>query len=114
MNFMILVVIRMKVLPNKRLELSQTITSLIDSMRTDPGCRRFDFCQNVENDNELYLLEEWDTQKNIKNHLLSDHFKILRGVMNLLEEPYEMQFYTLSHTSGIEGLKRWMDPPYGG
>jgi len=34
---MILVVIRMKVLPEKRLVLSQTITLLIGSMKTEPG-----------------------------------------------------------------------------
>ncbi|MGA3085801.1 MAG: hypothetical protein ABSE95_13565 [Thermodesulfobacteriota bacterium] len=34
---MILVVIRMKVLPEKHLVLSQTNTLLIDSMKTEPG-----------------------------------------------------------------------------
>jgi len=94
----------MKISAAKRRELSQTVTSLIDSMRTEPGCRRFDFCQNVENENELYLLEEWETQENLKNHLMSDRFRVLRGAMNLLQEPYEMQFHTLFHPSRMEAL----------
>jgi hypothetical protein len=53
---MILVITRMKISAARRLELSQTIASLIGSMRTEPGCRRFEFCQNVENKNELYLI----------------------------------------------------------
>lgn len=109
---MILVITRMKISAAKRLELSQTIASLVGFMRTEPGCRRFDFCQNVENENELYLLEEWENQENLKNHLLSNHFRVLRGAMNLLQEPYEMQFHTLFHPSGMEGLKRLMNPPW--
>ena len=99
---MILVTIRMKISAAKRLELSQTIASLIGSMRTEPGCRRFDFCQNVENENELYLLEKWENQENLKNHLMSERFRVLRGAMNLLQEPYEMQSHTLFHPSGLE------------
>ena len=93
---MILVIIRMKVLPEKRMELSQTIASLIGSIRTEKGCRRCDFCQSMEDENELCLLEEWDTQENLKSHLKSERFRVLRGAMNLLQEPYEMMFHTVA------------------
>jgi quinol monooxygenase YgiN len=111
---MILVITRMKISAAKRLELSQTIASLIGSMRTEPGCRRFDFCQNVENENELYLLEEWENQEYLKNHLKSERFRVLLGAMNLLQEPYKMQFHTLFHPSGKEGLKELMNLPLKG
>jgi quinol monooxygenase YgiN len=91
---MILVIIRMKVLSEKHLELSQTIASLIGSIRTEEGCKRCDFCQSVENENELCLLEEWDRQDNLMRHLESARFRILRGAMNLLKEPYNMVFHT--------------------
>ena len=110
-DFMILVITRMKISAAKRLELSQTIALLIGSMRTEPGCRRFDFCQNVENENDLYLLEEWENQESLKKHLRSERFKVLRGAMNLLREPYEMQFHTLVQLSGTDDLKRLMNPP---
>jgi len=51
---------------------------------------RCNFCQNLENENEFYLLEEWDTQESLKSHLRSDRFKVLRGAMVLLKESYEM------------------------
>jgi quinol monooxygenase YgiN len=101
---MILVIIRMKVLSEKRLELSQTIASLIGSIRTEKGCKRCDFCQSIEGDNELLLLEEWDTQKNLKIHLKSGRFKVLGGAMNLLQEPYEMMFHTVFHPAGMERI----------
>jgi quinol monooxygenase YgiN len=93
---MILVIIRMKVLSEKRKELPQTITSLIGSIRTEKGFQRCDFCQSMENENELCLLEEWDTKENFKSHLKSRHFRVLPGAMNLLTEPYEMVFHTVA------------------
>ena len=101
---MILVILRMKVLSEKRMELSQAIGSLIVSIRTEKGCKRCDFCQSTEDENELWLLEEWDTQKNLMSHLKSGRFRVLRGAMNLLQRPYEMRFHTVFHPAGMEGV----------
>ncbi len=101
---MILVVIRMKVLPEKHLELSQTIASLISSIRAEKGCRRCDFYQSVEDENQLNLLEEWDTQENFNGYLKSRSFGVLRGAMNLLQEPSEMTFHTVFHPAGIKEI----------
>jgi len=87
----------MNVPSEKHMELSQTITSLIGSIRTEKGCKRCDFCQSIEDKNKLYLLEEWDTQENLKGHLKSGRFRVLRGAMSLLKEPYEMMFHTIFH-----------------
>jgi len=101
---MILVIIRMRVLAEKRKELSQTISSLIGSIRTENGCRRCDFCQSMEDENELSLLEEWDTQENLKIYLKSERFRVLRGAMNLLQEPYGMMFHTIFHPAGMKEM----------
>jgi quinol monooxygenase YgiN len=87
---MILVILRMKVRPDKRMELSQTITSLCGSLRMAKGCRCF-------------LLEEWDSQEDLMTHLNSEHFRVLRGAMSLLREPYEMMFHTIFQPTGDGG-----------
>ena len=101
---MILVIIRMNAPSEKRMELSQTIVSLIGSIRTEKGCKRCDFCQSIEDENRLFLLEEWDTQENLKIYLKSGRFRVLRGAMNLLKEPYEMTFNTFSKSAGMEEI----------
>jgi len=101
---MILVIMRMKVLSEKRLELSDTIASLSGSIRMEKGCRRCDFCQSIEDENRLFLLEEWDTQENLMTHLKSEHFRVLRGAMNLLKEPYEIMFHTVFQPAGMEEI----------
>ena len=52
---MILVTIRMKVLAEKRKELSQTVAFLIGSLRTEKGCLRCDFCRSMEEEMEYPL-----------------------------------------------------------
>ena len=92
----ILVIIRMKVLAEKRKELAQTILLLIGSLRTEKGCLRCDFCQSLENENELCILEEWHSRKNLNSHMKSKRFQVFRGAMNLLQEPYEMIVHTVA------------------
>ncbi|MDD5169327.1 MAG: antibiotic biosynthesis monooxygenase [Syntrophales bacterium] len=99
---MILLIIQMKVIPEKRMELSQTIASLAASIREENGCRRCVFCQSMENENQLLLLEEWDMEENLTIHLKSEHFKVIRGMMNLLSEPYERMFLTVFHSEGVK------------
>jgi quinol monooxygenase YgiN len=93
---MILVIIRMKVIAEKRKELSQTISLLIGGLRKEKGCDRCDFYRSMEDENELCILEEWDTRESLNSHLRSERFRVLRGAMNLLQEPYEMVIHTVA------------------
>jgi quinol monooxygenase YgiN len=92
----------MNILPEKRIELSQTISSLSVSTRLQKGCRRCDVCQSVEHENILFLLEEWNNQEELMTHVKSDNFKVIRGTRNLLQEPYQKTFYNISHPTGME------------
>jgi quinol monooxygenase YgiN len=99
---MILVILRMKAPSEKRAELSQTISSLMGAIRAEKGCRRCDFCRDVDDENKLCLIEEWDTRENLMTYLNSGNFRVLRGAMNLLREPPEMLFYTVFHPAGMK------------
>jgi quinol monooxygenase YgiN len=88
----------MKMSGEKRQELTQTVTSLLSTISTEKGCGRCDFFQGIEDENILCLFEEWDTAGNFANHRKSDYFKVLSGVMHLLEEPCKIISYTASET----------------
>jgi quinol monooxygenase YgiN len=98
----------MKVLAEKRKELSQTIVSLIGHLRTEMGCRRCDFYRSMEDENKLCIFEEWDTRENFDSHLKSERFRVLRGAMNLLQEPDEMQVHTVA--AGAKSTKARPQP----
>lgn len=91
---MIFSTIRMKVFPEKRKELSQTIASLVHSIRIQKGCRHCTFRYNLEDENELCLFGEWDNEETFAGHLQSDVFKVFLGATNLLERPHEMKIYS--------------------
>jgi quinol monooxygenase YgiN len=92
----------MNVLSEKRVELSQTIRLLSGSIKLEKGCRHCDFCQSLEDENRLFLFQEWDTSDNFKYHLKSENYKVLRGAMTLLREPCKMMFHTVFHPAGME------------
>lgn len=99
---MILVILHMKVSAKNRKELSQTVTSLLRTIRTEKGCGRCDFFHHLEDKNNLCLIEEWNTQNNYEKHRNSDCFKVLRGAMNLLEEPCSIISYrSMPENAGI-------------
>ena len=90
---MLFMTITMKVGPEKRMELAQAITSLMGSMRTDKGCQGCNLYQSLEDENELYLLGEWESREALDSHLQSKDFKVLLGAMYLLRRPHEMRLY---------------------
>jgi len=91
---MIFTTIRMKVPPEKRKELFQTLTSLVKSIRSEKGCRLCEFCVSAEDENEFCLLGEWENRDDLDTHLTSELFKVLLGAMSLLKKPHEMNLYT--------------------
>jgi quinol monooxygenase YgiN len=96
---MILVITKMSVRPEKRMELTQTITSLSGFTRAEKGCQRCDFCQSIEDENRLILLEEWNTRENLMAYMKSPHFSVFLGAMNFLQEPYKRTFHTVFHAA---------------
>lgn len=76
----------MKVKPAKRMEMVQTITSLMGSMRSAKGCQAYSFYQNMGDGNEICLIGEWDCQENLIGHLRSEGFGVLQGAMHLLDK----------------------------
>ena len=102
---MILAIIEMNARPAKRKELLQTLHAVIQQIRKEKGCAKCSACQDIENENIFSLIEEWTTQQDIDNHLRSDIFTVLLGTKNLLSEPLEIKFFSVSSTAGMEAVK---------
>ena len=45
-----------------------------DSLRLEPGCRRFDVCADPERPNQIFLYEIYDSAEAFQAHLASEHF----------------------------------------
>ncbi len=99
---MIIIRIMLNVFPEKRLEFTQTLLSMIEPTVKEPGCLNFSVFCDIEDRNCFSLLEEWETRKDLENHLGSYRFGVLLGSKSLLCKPLEIKFYTVSATEGIE------------
>ena len=101
---MILVTVTMNVLPEKRKELLQTVHPLIVLIREERGCISCRLFKDDEDENSFALVEEWETQEDLDNHLRSDRFAVLLGAKSLLREPPETKINTVSYSAGMEAV----------
>jgi len=92
-SIMILAIVHMKVSSRKRKELSQAITSLLNSVRKKKGCVRCDLFHGMEDENVFCLLQEWETWKDFETYRESENYKVLQGAKHLLYEPCEIIIY---------------------
>lgn len=95
---------RIKVNPENRKELFQTIWPLLDPIRSEPGCLAYRCYVDLADENNAVLIGEWETQADVDNHLRSRDFAVLFGAINLLTNPAGIDFKLLSCISGIESV----------
>ncbi len=103
---MILVIMEMTVLPAKRKEFLQTLHALIQPIRKEKGCIKCSACQDIEDENTICMIEGWETQKELDSYLRSDLFEVLIGTKNFWSKPWEINFNTVSSTTGTEAVKK--------
>ena len=98
---------RIMVRPENRRELCLTISALLDPIRHEKGCRTYSFYGEVQDQNSLMLIGEWDTLTAWENHLKSDHFAVLIGSLRLLSSSRSnLTFNLFSRAIGKEALDR--------
>ena len=111
---MILVTIKIAVRSTKQKELAQTLCALAGLVRKEVGCVSSAFYCDVEKENALCVLEEWESQADLDTHLGSDNFRVLRGAVKLLNGPAQMRFHSVEQTIGEEAVEAARERRAGG
>jgi quinol monooxygenase YgiN len=101
---MIIVRITMNVLPEKQLEVMQTLLSMIEPTGKEAGCLSYAAFCGIEDKSLFSLLEEWETRQDLDRHLKSHRFGVLLGTKTLLCEPPKIQIHTISQSEGMEAI----------
>lgn len=99
---MIIVRIVLNVLPEKHLEFTQTLLSMIEPIKKETGCLNFAVLSGIEDRNCFNLLEEWKTREDLDKHIGSHRFGVLLGSKSLLSAPLVINIYSISTVEGIE------------
>jgi quinol monooxygenase YgiN len=88
--------------PEKRKELSLTLSSIVEHVRKESGCVHAGSYQDVENENDFLVVSEWATQKDSDDHLQSDIFTVLVGAGCLMRRPPEIVIHTVNRSTELE------------
>jgi len=94
----------MNVLPEKQLEVMQTLLSMIEPTGKEAGCLSYAVFCDIEDKSLFSLLEEWETRKDLDHHIKSHRFGVLLGIKTLLCEPPKIQIHTISQSEGMEAI----------
>ncbi len=106
---MMIVKITMFVLPEKQLEVMQTLLSMIEPAGKEAGCLSYSVFCDIEDKNCFSLLGEWETREALDLHIMSYRFGVLLGTKTLLSEPMQVQIHTVSHSEGTEAIHTMRD-----
>ena len=55
-----------------------TTQGVIDAIRREDGCLRYDYFLSVQNADEILLVEQWETEEQQQIHLRTPHLDQLR------------------------------------
>ena len=101
---MIVVRMIMNVFPEKHKEVMQTLLSMIESPGKDSKYLSYGIFCDIENKNVFNLISEWETRKDLDDHIKSYRFSVLLGTKSLLCEPPQIGIHTVSHSEGMEAI----------
>ena len=101
---MIVFKVTMNVLPEKHLEIMQTLLAIIEPTAKKAGCLNFGVFCDIEDKNRFSLLGEWKTRENLDHHIASYQFSVLLGTQALLCKPLQTQIFTVSQSEGMDAI----------
>lgn len=101
----ILARLRVVIPTEKRSDVVHTLRSLLEPTEVEPGCIRCHFYQDVQDENILNFVEEWQSKEDLDRHLRSDQYRKLLAVVDMSREQPEIRFDTITHTEGMEAIR---------
>ena len=54
-------------------------TGVLDAIRAEDGCHKYDYYLSEKDPNELLLIEQWETKNHQQIHITQPHMALLRG-----------------------------------
>lgn len=68
-------------IPNKRGAFLEKVkeTGVLSAIRNENGCHRYDYYLSEKDENELLLIEQWETKEHQQIHLSQSHMDTLRS-----------------------------------
>ena len=97
--------IKITVPPEKRKEVLQAFKEILGPIRRERGCISCNCYVDIESENNIIFMDEWQTSEDLDTHLRSVHFGILIGAMKMLIKEPDFRFNTIASSNGAEAIK---------
>ncbi len=82
------------------------VRGLLGPTSATPGCVHCGFYTDAQDENVLCYVEDWETEKDLQSHILSDDYRKFLALIDLSSEPPDLKFHRVSETFGMEYLNR--------
>jgi quinol monooxygenase YgiN len=99
---MVISTLRIVTAPKSRAEVVRTLTAQLGPLRVQPGCRRCDLYQDIENREAITLVEEWESQAELDLRLRSEEYRTVLATIELAQEQPVIHFDTVIRRGGLE------------
>ena len=103
---MIIATLRMSVPPETRDEVLRTLRMVMGPTRAQLNCISCRIYQDVEDENLLSFIQEWESQEVLDEYIRSDDYRKILAVMELASEPPEIRFISTLRTEGLELIEQ--------
>lgn len=72
--------VKFECLPQKREGFIQKMkqTGVLEAIRAEDGCKKYDYYLSDKDPNELLLIEQWETKQHQQIHMTQPHMALLR------------------------------------
>ena len=102
---MISFTMRIRVPPDKRDDLLNTLRPFLGPTCVLPGCQSCRLYEDIEDAEALMLLEEWTTGEDLARHIRSDGYRRVLTAMEMSSQAPEVAFNTVGETQGMEFIE---------
>lgn len=103
---MIVLILSLKVSPSDRKDVVSIFDTIAGSTSVKPGCKKVRFYSDVNDDDELFLIEEWEAMPELERHIGSDDFRKIMAIMDMAIEPPDISFNTVTSIKGFELVEK--------
>ena len=89
---MIVVTFKLYGKPGNQVEINQSLKGIAAKVKKLDGCKDTKVYQDVDDENIFFLVEEWQKQRLLDDHMKSSLFGALLGIKGLLIKEPEIKF----------------------
>jgi len=99
---MVLFRVRIHVAHRHRAQIVQSLARIVGPTRMQQGCVSCQLCCDCQEKNVLFLVEEWETQRQLEARLREDNLRVVLAAMDCAVSPPQVRFETIAETKGME------------